>query len=235
LLNTAVDFSVAFTNQSVLAFSDPTIISGDFFFTSNAATTVNFPVLSAVVGDFVVSYNFYLVSFQAAALKTIGGVVSIAGNNYELVMAFSPMSQVNCDGGSGPESADLQGCARLRASRAITSSSVTFLTASLLTYAGGYLEIRTNAVLATIRLPQLSTVVGFLTIHSNPSLTFIHLPKLTFIGDRLFFCDNNAAFLIPSGPPDAPVGGFAVTGFWKGTKNCFFQQGNATCTYMNCP
>jgi hypothetical protein len=91
-----------------------------------------------------------------------------------------------------------------------------------------------NALLATLSFPSLSTVAS-LDIRTNPSLTFAHLPKLTFIGGQLSICANNAAFIIPSGPPNAPTGGFVVTGPSKGQPNCNLQQGNMTCSAVICP
>jgi hypothetical protein len=196
----------------------------------------SFPVLSAVAGDFLVARNVFLVSLQATALKDIGGVVSIAENNIRLVITFSSLSQVLCAGGFRDDPTDLQVCIRANFGRTITSSSAIAVTSSLLTYAGENLVISSNAVLATIILPSLSTVTGYLSIVSNPSLTLAHLPKLTFIGDRIFFLENNAAFRIPSGPPDAPTGGLVVTGSLKGTNNCHLNQGSTTGgPYETCP
>jgi hypothetical protein len=79
-------------------------------------------------------------------------------------------------------------------------------------------------------------VVKSLVILDNPFLTFTHLPKLTFIGDAIFICANNADFVIPSGPPDAPAGGLVVTGSLKNTDNCFYQQGAVDCSsFVTCP
>jgi hypothetical protein len=96
------------------------------------------------------------------------------------------------------------------------------------------LAIHTNAVLATINLPSLSSVAGELHIRSNPSLTFAHLPKLTFIGWTIHICQNNGAFLIPSGPPDAPAGGL-TSNQYKYYPHCDFQQGAGTCSRVTCP
>jgi hypothetical protein len=97
------------------------------------------------------------------------------------------------------------------------------------------LDIYTNAVLATISLPSLSAVIATLRINQNPSLTLAQLPVLTFLGDRISICVNNAAFLIPSSPPNAPTGGLVVTGSNKGTSNCVLSQGSAICTSTRCP
>jgi hypothetical protein len=253
------DFSVAFTSQSTFVFLNLTFVAGDFFFTHNAASIVTFPVLSVVVGDFVVSYNVFLDLFQAPALKSITGVISIVGNNAGLSMMLSPLYQVICEGDEGPLYADLQGCTRVADDRHITLSSATAVTSSLLTYTSGHLSFRinglitsinlpslstvagtkldfnTNTVLATITLPSLSTVLGILYIDENPSLTFVHLPKLTFIGNFIRICQNNAVFRIPTGPPNAPSNGLVVTGTNKGKVACFLQQGNATCTTVTCP
>jgi hypothetical protein len=79
-------------------------------------------------------------------------------------------------------------------------------------------------------------VVESLFILTNPSLTFAHLPKLTFIGDRIFICVNNADFVIPSGPPDAPTGGLVVTGSFKNTESCLYQHGAVDCSsFVTCP
>jgi hypothetical protein len=77
-------------------------------------------------------------------------------------------------------------------------------------------------------------VVGYLSIRFNPSLTFASLPKLTYISQNIYICKNNAAFRIPSGPPDAPTGGLTSAGL-KGTTLCYFQQGASTCSTVTCP
>jgi hypothetical protein len=62
----------------------------------------------------------------------------------------------------------------------------------------------------------------------------VHLPKLTFISQDIRICQNNADFVIPSGQPNAPVGG--LTSFaYKGDGFCWFQQGAATCDLDICP
>jgi hypothetical protein len=153
---------------------------------------------------------------------------------------------------------DLALCSRISGDRRFMTAA-TALTSARLTYAAGYIVIDTNAALrtinfpwlntiggdlnvysdvtlATISLPALDTVLGALIIRFNPILTHIHLPKLTFIGGHVFFCANDATFTIPSGPPDAPTGGFKVSGSNKGTMNCQFQQGSASCgTLVSCP
>jgi hypothetical protein len=106
---------------------------------------------------------------------------------------------------------------------------------SLGTLSGSYLSIRINNALATINLPSLSILTGYLEIRDSPSLTFVSLSKLTFIGVQILICLNNAAFTIPSGPPNAPTGGLVVTGSLKGTKNCYLQQGSGTCSLVTCP
>jgi hypothetical protein len=249
------------TTGSALVFYNLALVSGNFTFSSNAASTAGFPVLTAVVGNFMVSRNHFLTAFQAVALKTIGGVVSIVANNPGLVIAFSPLRvfEAFCDGGSGPESADLQGCTRVRAERWIIGDSSPTVRSSLLTYTGGSLWIRnndalvsidlphmsfvagaldifSNAVLPTIGLPSLSVVISWLAIYSNPSLTLLSLPKLTHIGDHIRFCINNAVFTIPSGPPNAPTGGLVVINSQKGNEKCFLQQGAAACgPPVTCP
>jgi hypothetical protein len=102
-----------------------------------------------------------------------------------------------------------------------------------LTYIRGYLHIENNAVLA-VNLPSLSTVAGFLAILGNPSLTFASLPNLTLIELNIAICANNDAFRIPSGPPDAPNGGLTSAGA-KDQPECYFQQGNGTCSFVTCP
>jgi hypothetical protein len=195
---TAMDLSVAFTIQSTLVFPNLALVSGDFLFTNNAATTASFPVLSIVVGDFIVSHTALLFSFQAAALKHIGGVVSIAGNNFGIAIVFSPLSQVLCEGGFGPESADLQGCARIRASRTITSSPATALTFSLMSYVSGYLVIYSNATIANINLPVLSTVAGDLDFQHNPVLSNVNLLSLRAVGRYLAIYSNPAPDYCPT-------------------------------------
>jgi hypothetical protein len=156
---------------------------------------------------------------------------------------------------------DFLTCNSIDGDRYIGGSSATAVTSSLLTHISGFLTIRENAdlttvslpsltftgghleiyylndALATIHLPSLSTVVGNLDIRSDISLTFVHLPKLTFIGGQILFCANNADFLIPSGPPHAPTGGFVVTGPLKGTDSCVLQQGSGSCeeNIATCP
>jgi hypothetical protein len=182
LLNasSAVDVSVAFTNQSTLTFPHLALVAGDFFFINNAAINVSFPVLTAVVGDFVVSYNVFLVSFHAAGLKNIGGVVSVTENNIRLVIVFSSSLkfEVFCAGGSGPESADLQGCTRVIDIRQITGSLATAVTSSLLTSTGRGLDVQINAFLGNINLPSLTYIGGYLLIRSNPVLDTINLSSL---------------------------------------------------------
>jgi hypothetical protein len=223
------DFDFSNTTGATLTFYNLVLVSGDFIFSFNHAHSADFPSLSNVSGNFFVTYNVFLVSFQAAKLKNIGGVVSIVGNNVQLSVSLSPLYQLRCDGGIGPKVADLQGCTRVIADRSINSSSVAVMTYSLLTYTDGHLFIFANTALTTIALPSLSTVVGGFDISYNAALTFAHLPKLTYIGTTIGICSNNAAFLIPSGPPDAPTGGLVVSGTNKGQKICHYQQGSGPC------
>jgi hypothetical protein len=213
------------------------------------------------MGNFIVSNNAYLVSFQATALKSVAGIISILNNNVGLAIFFAPLRtfEVICESGSGSLFADLLDCTGVSANRTITASSATTVTSSLLMFASGhlnitanaalsaiifpslstvvgrYLGIYSNALLATVNLPSLSTVIGYLAIQFNPSLTFTHLPKLTHIGDRLFICQNSASFTIPSVPPNVPTGGLVVTGSNKSQPSCYYQQGSGLCVYINCP
>jgi hypothetical protein len=129
---------------------------------------------------------------------------------------------------------EFQTCTSFSGSREFLLSSATALTSSLLTYTGGYLEIRGNPFLTNIILPSLSTVVGALEIRHNPSLTFASLPKLTYIDDNILICANNAAFRIPAGPPDAPTGGL-TSATRKGQVLCWLQEGAGTCSTVTCP
>jgi hypothetical protein len=153
-----------------------------------------------------------------------------------------------------------EACTSFSGSHYISDSSATVLTSSLLTHIvdgnlnilyndalatislgslthiGGSLGIYTHNVLTTINLPSLSAMSGDLYIFDNPSLTFAHLPKLTFIEFSIGICQNNAAFRIPSGPPDAPTGGLVVTGQYKGTPSCRLQDGASPCaSRTTCP
>jgi hypothetical protein len=206
---------------------------------SNAAlVSTDFPVLSTIARDFSVVNNAKLTFLSMPALINVQGAITISSNNFGLVIVFSPVRtfEVLCDGGSGDEFADLQGCTRVNTDRQIASSTTaTTVTASLLTYMGGHLLIQSNTALATIILPSLSAVVRDLRIQTNAALTFAHLPKLTFIGGWVRICSNNAAFLIPSNPPNAPAGGLVVTGGSKGQSNCYLQQGSSTCSFVICP
>jgi hypothetical protein len=109
---------------------------------------------------------------------------------------------------------------------------------SSLTYSGGSLLCSSNPLLTSLHLSLLSTLVLNLQIRTNPSLTFASLPNLTFIGGGIYICSNNALFTIPSGPPNAPTGGFVVTGSSKGQNTCHLKQGTNTCSpvnYNTCP
>jgi hypothetical protein len=233
-ISSAVDLSVAFTSQSNLAFPNLELITGDFTFTLNLATMADFPVLTSVGGDLVISDNAFLVSFQAAALKNISGAVFI--NNAGLILILSPLYQVVCEGGSGSKFSDVQGCNRIGADRSITTSAATTVASSLLTYTSGYLSISGNDVLATINLSSLSIVWGTLYIQQNPALTFFNLPKLTYIAGALHICANNAAFRIP-GPPNIPTSGL-TTGY-RGSRSCQYDSGSGSCNpsqyWQACP
>jgi hypothetical protein len=97
-----------------------------------------------------------------------------------------------------------------------------------------YLAIQTNVVLATIILQSLSSIKGTFVLRFNPLLTLLHLPMLTFISEYMNICMNNAVFVIPTGLPNAPIGGLVVTGSYKGTYNCKFQSGTV-CSTVKCP
>jgi hypothetical protein len=131
------------------------------------------------------------------------------------------------------------------------------MASSQLTYVSGFLAIRSNLALAAISLaslaevgsmyvdendvlttvsfPLLSVVGTHLDIHNDVALTLAHLPKLTYIGGYIFFCQNNAAFVIPDGPPNAPLGGLEVIEANKGKTICRLQQGAGVCTNVPCP
>jgi hypothetical protein len=103
--------------------------------------------------------------------------------------------------------------------------------------ADGLLNIKGHADLTRVDFPSLRSVAGYLLIHTNTKLTYASLPQLTFIGKQLYFCGNHPSFLIPTGPPNAPQGGLAVTGQFKGMDVCWIRNGNGACSlpYDVCP
>jgi hypothetical protein len=113
-----------------------------------------------------------------------------------------------------------------------TNAAITTIDFPSLGNVNGSLIIVNNTVLASIYLPSLSAVVEYFQILNNPSLTFTHLPRLTFIGGFIAICLNSPAFLIPSGPPNAPTGGLVVTGQFKGQPQCHYQQGSNVCSSL---
>jgi hypothetical protein len=226
------DFLFTNTTGSNLVFYNLALVTGSFAFNFNAVTTAEFPVLSAITGSLVVSHNYLLVSFRMTALNRIGGTISFQLNSDDIVasLSFMPLFQVYCTGGFETANVtDLQNCAHIRENRRLTKSLSTKLSSSLLTYINGYLDINSNTRLATVLLPSLAVVGDDFTFLYNPALTLAQFPSLTFIGNRILFCSNNAAFRIPSGPPNAPTGGLVVTGAAKGRLSCFLQQGSGEC------
>jgi hypothetical protein len=127
-------------------------------------------------------------------------------------------------------------CQLSTGNRQINFVSSTYLTGAQLTYALGWLYITENTDLGTINLPNLSGVGASLSISINPSLTVVRLPKLTYLATTFFFCENHISFVVPTGPPNAPSGGFKVTGQWKGQMNCIISNGATECVTLNiCP
>jgi hypothetical protein len=110
-----------------------------------------------------------------------------------------------------------------------TNGLLAALNLTSLRVVNSYIQIRTNNLLARIDLPDLSVVNSDLGVYSNPALTFVSLPKLTFIGGIIQFCENHADFRIPSGPPDAPLGGLVVSGSKKNQMQCYRKSGSALC------
>jgi hypothetical protein len=174
--------------------------------------------LQTVTGSFSISSNNALGSLDLPFLSTAGSL-SISSHVEILNINLTSLSIVT----AGDFTLSL-------------NSALATISLPSLTYTEGHTVIINNAVLARINFPELSTVVRSLNIYSNPFLTFANLPQLTFIGATLGFCQNNAVFRIPSGPPNAPTGGLVVTGSYKGQPwSCWYQQGSGACTGAYCP
>jgi hypothetical protein len=97
----------------------------------------------------------------------------------------------------------------------------------VLTQVSDFLRLRRCPRLSQIIAPSLKILQSFLTISDNAALTYLHLPVLTYIAGRINICQNNPAFKVPTGPPDAPV-----ERFYSGASPsivCTLADGNATC------
>jgi hypothetical protein len=188
----ATNFVFANTSGDILVFYNLVYVSESLAFTNNAATAVDFPVLTAVAGNFVVSGNGFLVSLHIAALERIEGRVWIIDNTAKLTVVMSPLRafEANCEGLRGAVYLDLPGCLRIISHRLIEASSAKSLSSSILSYAEGYLDIKNNSALATIDLPVLTTVTGNLDVDSNDVLAGILLPLLSVVGFYLAIESN---------------------------------------------
>jgi hypothetical protein len=133
---------------------------------------------------------------------------------------------------------ELSTCHIVIGDRAIVSQVATSVVALHATYINGYFDISTNPQLTRLDFPSLSTVIGYLYVQSNFQLTYTYVPKLTFIGGSITICGSHSSFAVPSGPPNGPAGGLVVTGFFKGTGNCYIRSGAVLCrnpVYSSCP
>jgi hypothetical protein len=116
------------------------------------------------------------------------------------------------------------------------NTQLTLISLPSLTWVNGYFDIRYHDALTVASFPALSRITDTLYVETNPAFTYLNVPKLTYIGGWMDFCENNAAFRIPSGPPNAPTGGLKVTGSRKGTEFCFLMQGDGVCNINSiCP
>ncbi len=126
-------------------------------------------------------------------------------------------------------------CPVIVANRDILDSAATDLTNPVLTRADGYLTIESNYVLTRFDFASLSYVGEYLGILRNTALTFASLPRLSQVQGAIYMCDNAPSFVIPNHASGtaAPPGLTSV--LYKGTDNCFFQEGSVTCHDVACP
>jgi hypothetical protein len=115
--------------------------------------------------------------------------------------------------------------------------ALTRLVAPSLTTVNGFFVVEDNNALSLIEVPSLRIIMGYLSIISNDLLAQVSLPSLTHINGFIRFCNNNGLFVIPTGLPHAPQGGFVVTGAKKGTINCVYSNGSDVCDEIKtiCP
>jgi hypothetical protein len=97
----------------------------------------------------------------------------------------------------------------------------------------GLIALLSNQFVGSFSFASLSIVNGKLSLSDNLSLTYVYLPKLTYINGAIVICGNNEAFMVPSGPPNAPSGGLLVTGADKGKPLCRLQDGASSCLSMD--
>jgi hypothetical protein len=129
-------------------------------------------------------------------------------------------------------------CSGYEWDQVIAKSTATYLSAPLLTHARHHLDFTFNGLLTRLDLPVITAVGGYFGVAYNPILTYLYTPLLTALGSELIICENNHAFVIPSAPPNGPVGGFVTSDPYKGTENCIYLHGNASCSIsplMSCP
>jgi hypothetical protein len=93
----------------------------------------------------------------------------------------------------------------------------------------GYFIVEDNDALSKIEVPSLRIIMGYISIISNDLLTHVSLPTLTYINGFIRFCSNHQTFVIPTQPPNAPQGGFVVTGPSKGMNRCVLLDGSTAC------
>ena len=140
------------------------------------------------------------------------------------------------DSNSAMTRIDLPSLTSVQGDFSLANSGVSSIDVTALAFVGTALIVAANPTLTRFDVPSLSIVGGYLNFNTNAMLTLASLPKLTYINDRLLFCANNPAFMIPSGPPNAPAGGLVVSGANKNRPACFLFQGAQPCTGTeNCP
>jgi hypothetical protein len=199
-------YSLTYTGQDLIIWSNAVL------------SAISFPSIAYITERLLISLNMNLATIDLPSLIYIGG-----SSESLVIDSNAALTTINL-----PSMAFTMNV-EIRSNAALSTINIPSLTYTQ------SLTISNNAVLATINLSSLSTLVGSLTIYVNPSLTHASLPKLTYIASIIFICQNNADFVIPSGPPDAPTGGLVVTGPLKNTESCYFQQGADTCTTVTCP
>jgi hypothetical protein len=248
---TSVGNDIVMDSNSFLSaanFSALIAIPGDLYIANNLQLlSANFMRVTRIDGSVSLINNKMLTSVVLSALTTIGGQL-VYSNNPQLTGVLTPMLMSYagrayastvigglCASGDDSTFTDALSCSIIVGNRIIRESFAAFLVNPVLTRAEGVLNIQQNNMLIRVDFASLTYVGGYLYIRDNSALTFATLPRLSQVQGQIYFCQNAPSFRIPnaaSGTAAPP--GLTSVGF-KGTVNCFFQQGSGGCSLVTCP
>jgi hypothetical protein len=230
------------TSLNLIQLKQPTIVltnlvsvNGTVQIWSVLSSSILFPKLVAIIGDFDVRFNELLTFLSVPTLATIGGKVIVLGNpsisriatpslvrlsgtTYATIPFITSRCETSVSGSLAPT--DILSCSVVEGNRDIFNSTASMISNPALTLSLGYLFVQQNSVLTMLVFNELTFVAGYLHVARNPALGFASFAKLTYVRDHLFFCESNIAFMLPVLPRSATKSGQTICAYQSGTGSC---------------